>query len=300
MKPTLRSALSPIAVSAGLLIVLAGPAHAASGLPPGVPEPGLILWGTVVNATNTAQQINISSASWSVSDGTNTAVYSAQSRPAVRTFTSGNQSYYILEVPFDTRRFGTLQLADPAVDGVNSFPLASASPPTYGLTPTINGLPATVRAIDGAPSGGNNVAVAGFNATVRGRVIRADLAITPISETYDQWAARIFGGSGLPQALPSADPDHDGLNNAAEFAAGTNPLDPTSLLRVFEISYTSTQATVGWQSVASKQYVLESASNPRGPWTDVTTVVAANPSTEATVNRSPTGQTYFRVRVVSP
>jgi hypothetical protein len=275
--------------------------RAASTLPPGVPEPGLIIWGNVVNTTNVSQQIGITSASWAVTDGTNTAVYSQLTRPSVSTFTQGDRSYYVLEVPFDTRRFGTIQLDNPANQGLNSFELVSSSPPTYLLTPTINGVLASVRFIDGAPSAGSNISVAGFNAAVRGRVIRVDLSITPTTETYDQWATRIFGGTGVPSASPGADPDHDGLTNAAEYAAGTNPLDASSVLRLLQIAVTANQATVGWQSVASKQYVLESATNIVGPWTDATSVLSSNLVSQASVLRSPTDlQTFYRVRVVSP
>jgi len=275
--------------------------NAAPALPTGVPEPGLILWGSVVNTTNTSQQIGITSASWSVTDGNNTAVYSSLTRPPVRIFRQGDQTYYVLEVPFDTRKFGTILLDDPATEGVNSFQLASLSPPTYLLTPTINGVLASVRSIDGAPAGGPNVPVAGFNASVRGRVLRVDLSITPATETYEQWATRIFGNSGLPSASPGADPDHDGLTNAAEYAAGTDPLDPSSALRLLQIALTASQATIGWQSVPSKQYVLESATNVAGPWTDATSVLASTSSAQATVARTPADPpTFFRVRVVSP
>jgi hypothetical protein len=295
-----RSASTPAVVglflSAGAFLCLGSPA-----VPPGVPEPGLILWGTVVNTTNTSQQIGITSASWSVTDGNNTAVYTPQTHPPVRIFTQGDQTYYVLEVPFDTRRFGTVQLGNPSTEGVSSFELVSSSPPTYLLTPTINGVLATVRSIDGAPSGGANVPVAGFNATVRGRVIRVDLSIIPTVETYEQWATRIFGGSGLPAASPSADPDHDGLTNAGEYAAGTNPLDPSSALRLLQITVTANQATVGWQSIASKQYVLESATNIAGPWSDAASVLASTSSAQASVVRTPANpQTFYRVRVVSP
>ena len=276
-------------------------AHAASAIPPGVPEPGLILWGSVVNATNTSQPIIVTSASWSATDGTNTGFYTTQSRPAVRIFAQGDQNYYVLEIPFDTRRFGTIQLDDPVSDGIRSFQLVSASPPSYLLLPTINGVPADVRLMDGAPAGGTNVSVAGFNATVRGRVIRVDLAIAPITETYEQWATRIFGNSGAASASPNADPDGDGQTNAGEYAAGTNPLDPSSVLRLLQITVTANEATVGWQSVASKRYVLESATSANGPWSDSASIIASTSSTQTSVARSPAGlSTFFRLRVVAP
>ena len=288
-----------LAVTTCLTAVTAGHVHAAPAIPTGVPEPGLILWGSVVNATNTSQQISIDSASWSVTDGTSIGTYTPLTRPPVRTFIQGNQSFYVLEVPFDTRRFGAIQLDDPVSEGVKSFPLQSSSPPTYLLTPTINGSPASVRFVDGAPSSGTNVPVSGFTATVRGRVIRVDLAITPITETYEQWATRIFGGIGLPSASPGADPDQDGLTNSGEYAAGTNPLDPSSTLKLLQISFTANQATVGWQSVSNKRYVLESASNLSGPWSDAASILAAATSVQTSVSRSPGGQpTFYRIRVV--
>src|SRR5262245_10021723 len=133
--------------SAGTFLGLAAPA-----IPPGVPEPGLILWGSVVNATNPAQTLAISSVSWSVTDGAKTAVYSGQTRPATRIVTLAGKNYYVLEVPFDTRRFGSVTLADPATQGLDSFELKTSSPPTYTLTPTINGVLATVQSVDGAPA----------------------------------------------------------------------------------------------------------------------------------------------------
>ena len=36
-------------------------------------------------------------------------------------------------------------------------------------------------------------------------------------------AANFAGGSANPNAAPDQDPDHDGQNNAAEYATGTNP-----------------------------------------------------------------------------
>jgi hypothetical protein len=239
-----------------------------AAIPPGVPEPGLVIWGTVVNQTNVSQAITISSATWSVTDGTKTAVYSAGSHPPTRIVNLNGQSYYILQVPFDTRQIGTVTLADPALVGIDSFALKSTSPPTYTLMPTINGALATVRSIDGAPGSGTNVPVAGFTSATRGRVIRVDLAIIPMIEDYDTWAARIFGGAGLPEAARTADPDGDGFNNAAEHAAGTNPKDAASALRILTLALQTQplQAVLGWQSASSRSYIIEAAPGPDGPW----------------------------------
>ena len=290
-----------------LMYVLAiSPAFFWSGVqaattPPGVPEPGLVIWGTVVNQTNVSQAITISSATWSVTDGTKTAVYSAGSQPPTRIVNLNGQSYYVLEVPFDTRQIGTVTLADPATVGINSFELKSASPPTYTLAPTINGALATVRSIDGAPASGANVSVAGFTSATRGRVIRVDLAIVPVLEDYLTWATRIFGNPGLSAAAPTADPDGDGMNNQAEYAAGTDPKDPNSALRILTLVVQSQplQAVLGWQSASSRSYIIEAAPGPNGPWSDLGAAVpSAGAATQTSINLA-TGdpKRFYRIRL---
>jgi hypothetical protein len=273
----------------------------AQTVPPGVPEPGLVIWGTVVNQTNTSQAITITSASWSVADGAKTAIYSAASRPPTRIVNLNGQSYYILEVPFDTRQIGAVTLADPATVGINSFELKSASPPTYTLAPTINGALATVRSIDGAPASGANVPVAGFTSATRGRVIRVDLAIVPVVEDYLTWATRIFGNPALPEAAPTADPDGDGMRNQAEHAAGTDPKDRNSALRILTLVVQTQppQALLGWQSASSRSYIIETAPGPEGPWSDLGAAVpSAGAATQTSINLA-TGESnrFYRVRL---
>jgi hypothetical protein len=267
-------------------------------IPPGVPEPGLVIWGTVVNQTNTSQAIPITSASWSVTDGAKTAVYSGATRPSTRIVNLNGQSYYILQVPFDTRQIGTVTLADPATVGINSFELKTASPPTYTLAPTINGSLATVRSIDGAPASGANIPVAGFTSATRGRVIRVDLAIIPPANDYDSWAAGIFGSATVPEAARTADPDGDGLNNAGEFAAGTDPKDPVSALRILTLTLQSQQAVLGWQSVSSRSYIIEFATGPDGPWGALGSAVpSAGNTTQTAINLSGEPKLFYRVRL---
>jgi hypothetical protein len=270
-------------------------------IPPGVPEPGLIIWGSVVNQTNASQTITITSASWSVTDGTKTAVYSSASRPPTRIVNLNGQSFYVLQVPFDTRRIGTVTLADPATEGIDSFELKSASPPTYTLTPTINGALATVRSVDGAPASGANVPVAGFSAATRGRVIRVDLGIVPLGDDYETWAAAIFGNANLPDAARTADPDRDGLNNEGEHAAGTDPKDPASALRIVALTIQgqTLQAVVGWQSVSSRSYVIESAPSPEGPWGALSPAMpSAGATTQTSINLVPgEPKRFYRIRL---
>jgi hypothetical protein len=72
-------------------------------------------------------------------------------------------------------------------------------------------------------------------------------------------------------------------------------------LRLLQVAITGNQATVSWASVADKQYVLEAATNLSGPWTDAASVLATNPSTQATIARNPGDvRRFYRVRVVLP
>ncbi|MDQ6860872.1 MAG: hypothetical protein M3032_06925 [Verrucomicrobiota bacterium] len=97
---------------------------------------------------------------------------------------------------------------------------------------------------------------------------------------------------------PNADDDGDGMNNAAEDAAGTNPLDPTSVFRVANIARSSNNVSVTWSSVPGKQYQLESASSVFGTYTAVGPVVTANSSTTSETV-SATSKTFYHVRLVS-
>ena len=283
----------------GATLLFTAPMRAQPIIPPGVPEPGLIIWGTVVNTTNSSQSIPITTASWAVTDGTKSAVFNDSSTPPVRILTQGSLTYYVLEVPFDSRTFGTVVLSDPAAQGVNSFELKAASQPTYTLLATINGLLASVRAIDGVTASGTNVSLSGFNSMIRGRAVRVDLSITPPLSPYDTWAARYFGSAGNTNAAPSADPDLDGMNNAAEYLAGTDPTDRNSSLRILSLNYTESQMTLSWMSATNKTYRIETAAQADGPYTEVGSVgPSTGNTTQGSITRSASDQKqFYRIRL---
>lgn len=275
-------------------------AQEANLVPPGVPEPGLVLWGSVADASNPNQSITITSVRWSVSDGTKTAVYSAETRPATQIVRRDGQTYYVLQVPFDTRRLGAVNLSDPSSAGVNSFELQAATPPTYTLTPTINGVLATVRSVDGAPASGSQVPLSGFSAAVRGRVVRVDLAITPQTDTYETWAAGFFGSATHPDALRTADPDRDGLNNEREYLAGTDPKSAASVLEILEVTVQGSQVTIAWPSATNKRYRVETAAQVTGPWLETSTVVTGSgANVQTTLSRALSDpRMFYRVRLL--
>lgn len=267
-------------------------------IPPGVPEPGLVVWGSVVNATNVAEPVSIWSVAWTVTDGSNTVAYDDSTRPPTQIAMFGGRSHYVLEVPFDTRTFGSVSLARPT----NSFELKNSSPPVYTLVPTINGVPASVRSIDSAPASGTNVLQSGFSAAIRGKVVRVDLAILPPAEPYDVWAAQHWGSATHPDAARELDPDGDGLTNDAEHKAGTDPTSAASALRILTLTMNAgqPQVTVNWESIANKNYRLEAAADINGPWLEVGTPVSgAGATTQTSVLRDPAdAKLFYRVRLL--
>jgi len=70
-----------------------------------------------------------------------------------------------------------------------------------------------------------------------------------------------------PQATtPGADDDGDGMSNASEAAAGTHPLDRTSVFQITSISHTAGTVTLSWPSVAGKVYQIQITSKNGQNW----------------------------------
>jgi hypothetical protein len=76
----------------------------------------------------------------------------------------------------------------------------------------------------------------------------------------DWWRALKFGGDGKSTNSVSAalaDPDGDGLSNAQEFAAKTDPLDYRSTVRMINISMMGKSIGVVFQSALGQRFQLE-------------------------------------------
>lgn len=68
---------------------------------------------------------------------------------------------------------------------------------------------------------------------------------------------------------PDADDDGDGMSNAAELAAGTDPRDRASVLRL-EVRRSAEEALeLAWPAVPGRTYALEVSAHPAGPFTAV-------------------------------
>jgi hypothetical protein len=74
--------------------------------------------------------------------------------------------------------------------------------------------------------------------------------------------------SGQTLSITSAgDDDADGMNNAAEIVAGTDPLNASSIFKVNSIAVQGGNVTLTWQAVAGRSYKVESSTTLSGSWT---------------------------------
>ena len=285
-------------------------AHSQAPTIPGVPEPGMTIWGSVTSAANGAS-VSVNSAHWTLTSNATpnpttfvlTSADAGPGKPRVRIITQGAQTYYVMQIPFDTRSLaGTpaVTLVDPktqtdVVAQYDSFPLPTTTT-TYTMTPVINGLLANVKTVDGAnqagsPSSFSTTAPTSLTSQDRGKLVRVDLTVSPTLTTYDKWAAGFFAGyptGNTAEGAQTADADGDGQSNYAEYLAGTNPLDGSSLLRILSLSRAAngTNVTLNWTSEVGRKYQIETSTGlgvGATPWTAIGSQTnAASPITSST------------------
>ncbi|MFH0907735.1 MAG: endo-1,4-beta-xylanase [bacterium] len=90
----------------------------------------------------------------------------------------------------------------------------------------------------------------------------------------DGWEMSQFGA--LTNANQSSDVDGDGFPDTHEYIAGTGPNDPTSYLRVDEVSV-SPAVVLRWPAVTGKWYRVEAATNVASAFSAVASNVTATP-----------------------
>ena len=107
--------------------------------------------------------------------------------------------------------------------------------------------------------------------------------------------------TGVPVLDPNGDADGDGISNAAEDAAGTDPLDARSGLRVTSVirNVFAQTTQVTWTSVPGKQYQVDRAGNLNSSnYAPVSAVLTATGSTMNFTDAFSASQVFYRVRVV--
>ena len=130
------------------------------------------------------------------------------------------------------------------------------------------------------------------------------LEILPLTPDYnfdgldDRFQRQYFPLWTVAQAGPNVDADGDGANNYAEAAAGTNPTNALSLLKVQSITHTAGGATITWQSVSGKSYQVSSRLDFSGStWQNIGSPVTAAGATAQYFDASgTTGNRFYRVQ----
>jgi hypothetical protein len=114
------------------------------------------------------------------------------------------------------------------------------------------------------------------------------------------WLLQNFGTTNVNA---TADPDHDGMSNAQEYLAGTDPNNAASVLKITGLTRgapTPTNTTVTWHSVNTRFYaVQERPSLTGGAWADYLSNPVLGWNSAAFLDANPTNE-FFRVRAYRP
>jgi len=249
----------------------------------GIPEPSLVLYGTVLIG-NTSQPLNAGQVTWQITNLTDSVSVSA-SIIGVNT-----QFFYIAYIPLETRTAGGQVF--PA--STNTLGL-STSPVACTRTATVAGTNATIVF---SSLGLSNSFTLGPGS--RGLVERVDLAIgAGPAQTFAQWLA----SWGLPaNTNPNADPLGKGMTYYQQFIAGTDPTDKNSVFEVVDITPAAQGLGIVWTSFAGRVYTLEFSPALNGSFTPLQQHIAAAPPLNTYTDTAATGPgpRFYRVLVEQP
>ena len=241
---------------------------------PGMPEPGLVMYGAITNTGPSRPMSNVS-VNWRVTSGA--ATFTNQATMV----TVNGQVFYIQRVPFETR----------SIPGTTAFTATPntlellATPATYTRSATVNGSNAVLQA----------TSTFTFGSADRGRIERVDMSVSLPRETFAEWALRIFGATNID---PNADPDHDGASNMQEYLAGTDPLSNQSIFKFINIQPApSGGIIIQWNSVAGQSYTIQSSANVATNYTQIRSGIQATTNLTQYIDTTATGYGPFFYRL---
>lgn len=127
--------------------------------------------------------------------------------------------------------------------------------------------------------------------------VTVDGATTDMLSWLEEW----FGDLSLSNLLEvaSADPDGDGLTNAEEFLARTDPTDILSALRVLWADLGLEGVTLDWSSISGCVYDVEFSTNLEEGFECILEGIPANPPRNQVVVPASDGVSlFYRIRLV--
>jgi len=135
---------------------------------------------------------------------------------------------------------------------------------------------------------------------VNGLLSTKDLSVSTVNDGIpDSWRLRHFGKRYGPETFADSDPDNDGMNNKAEFKAGTDPLDVKSSLRlVINKVQKSNRLNFSWQSSLNRKYCLEFLDDfNNGLWTPIESNIVGNGLLQGISKDFDTNACFFRLKL---
>lgn len=121
----------------------------------------------------------------------------------------------------------------------------------------------------------------------------------------DTWRQQYFptvdptGMTTNNQSCATCDPDGDGMNNLAEFLAGTDPTNSASAFSVVSVASVPTGYQVTWKSVSGKNYQLLMTAGLTQPFGPIGGGVPSAGATTSVIDTSVGGsQRYYKVQLV--
>lgn len=178
-------------------------------------------------------------------------------------------------------------MATPHVSGAVAF--AALNFPTDSVPQRIHRILANVTPVPAL--GGKTVTGGRLNLA---RIVDSDNNGLP-----DWWELQYFGH--LTGTNPNTDPDGDGASNLAEFLSGTDPTNPSSVLRLSALpSGIKDHIKLQWPSVAGRYYRLLNSTNLlTGFATIIQTNLVATPPLNTFTNTSPSDAktTFYRLQL---
>ena len=120
----------------------------------------------------------------------------------------------------------------------------------------------------------------------------------------DWWRQQYFGGDGTTTKIPGScamcDPDGDGMNNLAEFLAGTDPTNNASSFRIISIGQQPDgSCQVTWMSAPGINYQVWATTNLSTPFAALSGTVPSAGATTGYNDAAAGGATkYYKIKVL--